>query len=142
MKINIKQNICPSNQLPDGYTVTLIDINNLTQHDKDNWYKLQLQRENVKTHDQLLLPERGVATFAKYYGKIVACGMMKHISSDILESGHIMVLPDHRRKGIFKALVSLAWMDSYLKWYTWINLSPVVQVNFWKRNGAEMGWAK
>ena len=141
LKINIRKNICPISKLPEGYTVTLIDVADLTPTDRENWRRIQLQRENVKTHHKLRLPEQGLASFAKYHGELIGCGCMEHISDDTVESKHLMILPDHRRKGIFKALMKLVWQHSYLNGYTWINLSPVVQANFWKRHGAEMGWA-
>jgi hypothetical protein len=140
MKINIKKNICPVKELPEGYTTTLIDVSDLTQLDKKNWYKIQHQRENVKNHDNIILPERGIATFVKYNGDVIACCCLKHISDDIIEHRHAMTIPCHRRKGVFKALVGVAWRYSYLKGYSWINLSPSVQVNFWKKIGAEMNW--
>ena len=141
MKMNIKKNICPITELPEGYTLKLIEIPDLTPANKQSWYRIQHQRENVKNHDKLILPEKGVATFAYYYGEKIAVGCLKHISEDIIESGHLMVLPDHRRRGVFKALMGLIWRYSYLKGYTWINLTPTIQITFWKRNGVEKGWA-
>ena len=141
MKMNIKKNPCPLTELPEGYTTTLIEVTDLTWKNIDNWLRIQHQRENVKNHDNLVLPVRGAATFAKYYGEIIACGMGKHISDDVIESGHLMVLPDHRRRGVFKALMGLMWRYSYLKGYSWINLSPAIQKTWWDKLGAEMGWA-
>ena len=142
MKMNIRKNICPVTELGEGYSLKLVDVSDLTQSETQAWYSIQHQRENVRSHDKLILPDKGVVTFALYLGEIIACGCSKHISDDITENGHFMVLPDHRRKGLFKALVEMSWRHCYLKGYTWINLSPVVQVNFWERHGAEMGWVK
>jgi len=141
MKLNIKKNRCPIQELPEGYTVTLIDVADLTPTDRENWRRIQLQRENVKTHDNLVLPGQGFASFAHYHGELIGCGCMEPISEDTVESKHLMILPDHRRRGIFKALMKLVWRHSYLNGYTWMNLSPVIQKKWWDKLGAEMGWA-
>ena len=141
MKINIRDNFYPMNYIPDDYTIILITTDKLTKEDGNKWREIQLQRENVKTHDKLLIPKEGAVSFIKHKGIIIGCGCLKRISLDVAESQHIMILKEHRRKGLFKSLMGVHWRYCYLEGITWINLSPVVQTNFWIRKGAIEGWA-
>ena len=142
MRVNIRKVIFPLMSLPEGYSTFLIEVPDLSLEDRDNWKMIQHQRENVITHDRLLIPQRGAVSFCKYNGEIIGCGAITEISDRVHESGHLMVLIEHRRKGVFKALMGECWRYCYLKGVIWLNLSPGVQVKFWERFGAKKGWAK
>ena len=141
MKINIRKRIFPAYELPEGYTCIVIDCSELTERDRYHWKRIQHQRKNVKSHDKLILPEKGAAMFVKYHGEFIGCSCLKHISPDIIESQHAMVLPEHRRKGVFKALMGGMWRYCYFGGYTWVNLSPILQKPWWDSLGAEKNWA-
>ncbi len=141
MKMNIKKNLCPVYELPKKYSVTLIDVDVLTRVDRRNWYQVQFQRKNVVNHDKIRLPTKGAAVFAKYYGDVIGVTCLKHISPEIIEHQHAMILTAHRRKGVFKTIVCTVWRYCYLKGYTWINLSPGLQKPWWDSLGAKMKWA-
>ena len=124
------------------YTFSLIDIDNISDEDRYKWREIQLKRENVRTHDKLVIPEYGAITFAKYKDEVVGCGCIKIISKDVAESMHLMILKEHRRKGLFKELMCLAFIYCYNIGITWLNLSPVIQEKYWVRMGALKGWVK
>lgn len=141
MRVNIRKMIYPLMDLPEGYTTFLIEVQNLTEEDRAHWKRIQHQRENVVTHDKLLIPDEGAVSFAKYHGERIACGAITKISDRVYESGHLMVLSEHRRKGIFKALIGETWRHCYMKGVIWLNLSPGIQVKFWDQFRAKKGWA-
>jgi len=123
-----------------GYTFKLIEIDKISDEDRKEWREMQLKRENVRNHDKLVIPNYGAITFAKYKDEIVGCGCVEIISKDVAESKHLMILKEHRRKGLFKELMCLTFMYCYGMGITWLNLSPAIQKDYWYRIGAVKGW--
>jgi len=138
LKINIRKHKFPKTKLENGYAVRLVDTRNLTEEDRKQWVYLQKYRTDIKNHSILLIPPLGAVTFAEFKGKPVGCFCVKKWSEDLAENRHAIILPEHRQKGLFKAMAGEQWQYCIDEGVKWLNLSPISPYlqNFWFKLGA------
>ena len=91
----------PNVVLPKGYEIVRSDF---SIGDKYLWSKLQMRTRNPKMFPR---GEFDMVFFAKYYNDYVGA---VSVLIDSIKTGYFhsaIVLPEHRRKGLYKALMKL-----------------------------------
>jgi GNAT superfamily N-acetyltransferase len=149
---DIKQ--VPKVELPKGYAVRFAKIGNgLCEKDRQGWIHLQevrgysqealeqaltklkpQSREWITTQWFKTPPTAEGVVFAEFNGEIVGCVCAIATLVDAVEFHHAMVLPEHRRKGLYKAMMALCLQYAKDGKFEQIYLAPnKVLRNYWNR---------
>ena len=143
MRFNVRSCIFPETPLNEGYALRLVKTDELTEEDRKLWWGLQELRKRVRSTSNLRIPESGAVVFAEFEGEAVGCICVKKLSDEVAEHQHAMVLIEHRRKGLFKAMSGEDVRFCADAGFKWLNLSPGSKftTRFWLTLGAVKGWA-
>lgn len=146
----------PKIELPKGYIVRLARPNEegkLCERDKQAWIHLQDVREysqeevdkilaQLEPHSRSWVVTQWLKTpckaegviFAEFNGEIIGCVCAVQTAIDSIEYHHAMVLPNHRRNGLYKAMMGLCLQYTIDRKFDRIYLAPNTTLwNYWKR---------
>lgn len=146
----------PKIELPKGYTVRPARPNEkgeLCERDKQAWIHLQEVRgysqekvdetlSRLEPHSRGWIVTQWLKTpckaegvvFVEFNGEIVGCVCAVQTAMNDIEYHHAMVLPEHRRKGLYKAMMGYCLQYTIDKGIERIYLAPnTVLWSYWKR---------